>query len=49
MPIRLLCMRYVLNERAFFKDYVTDLIEDYTKMKSEPGQWGDVVEIEALS
>jgi hypothetical protein len=42
-------MRYILNERAFFQDYVTDEIENYARIKSEPGQWGDDVEIEALS
>ena len=45
LPIRLLCMRYILNERAFFQDYVTDEIENYARIKSEPGQWGDDVEI----
>jgi hypothetical protein len=42
-------MRYIRNEGAFFQDYVTDSIDHYARLKSEPGQWGDDVEIEALS
>ncbi len=45
MPIRLLCMRYIRNEGAFFQDYVTEAIEDYVQMKAQSGQWGDDVEI----
>lgn len=42
-------MDYILKEAAFFQDYVTEDLSSYVQRKSQNGQWGDDVEIEALS
>ena len=47
--IRQLCLKYILDEKVFFQDYVTEDLLDYVKRKSQDGTWGDDVEIEALS
>ena len=47
--IRTLCMDYITFEKGFFQDYVIEDIDDYIKMKRKDGEWGDDVEIQALS
>lgn len=47
--IRKFCMDYISYEKNFFQDYISEDIDDYIEMKRKDGEWGDDVEIQALS
>lgn len=42
-------MDYILEEKAFFQNYVLDDLEDYVQRKRNLGSWGDDVELQAIS
>lgn len=44
-------MRYIASERKYFSNYIEGgetKIEEYCKLKSEHGVWGDDVELQAM-
>jgi OTU domain-containing protein 5 len=47
--IRKLCMDYIEHEKIFFQDYVAGDIEEYIEKKRRDGEWGDDIEIQAIS
>lgn len=47
--IRKVCMDYIALERTFFSDYVVEDIDQYIETKRKDGEWGDDVEVQALS
>ncbi|EAR85579.1 OTU-like cysteine protease (macronuclear) [Tetrahymena thermophila SB210] len=47
--IRSVCMDYIQIERAFFENYIHEEFEDYINRKRQDGEWGDDIELEALS
>jgi OTU domain-containing protein 5 len=47
--IRQMCMKYILQEKAFFQDFMVEDLDEYVARKSRDGVWGDDIEIEALS
>lgn len=42
-------MKYILQEKEFFQDFMVEDVEEYVMRKSKDGIWGDDIEIEALS
>jgi OTU domain-containing protein 5 len=44
-----MCMKYILQEKGFFQDFMVEDLEEYVARKSRDGVWGDDIEIEALS
>jgi OTU domain-containing protein 5 len=42
-------MKYILQEKAFFQDFMVEDLDEYVARKSRDGVWGDDIEIEALS
>ena len=42
-------MDYIALERTFFSDYVVEDIDQYIETKRKDGEWGDDVEVQALS
>lgn len=42
-------MDYIALEKDFFRDYVVEDIDEYIEMKRKDGEWGDDVEVQALS
>jgi len=47
--VRAKCVEYIACERAFFKDFISDRFEDYIERMKRDGEWGDHVEIQAMS
>jgi len=50
--IREICMDYIANEHAFFKNFVVggeEKFDEYIERKRQDAVWGDDVEIQALS
>ena len=47
--IRKLCMDYINFQKGFFQDYVIGDIENYIETKRKDGEWGDDLELQALS
>ena len=42
-------MDYISYEKGFFQDYIAEDIDEYIERKRKDGEWGDDVEIQALS
>ncbi len=44
-------MDYILSEKDYFKDFIDDSIvfEDYVARKRQNAEWGDDIEIQAIS
>merc|ERR1719408_747823 len=43
------CSKYIASERAYFEQFVAGSFEDFLNRIKLDGEWGDDVEIEALS
>jgi len=43
------CATYISSERDYFEQFVAEPFEDFVQRIQRPGEWGDDVEIEALS
>lgn len=43
-------MDYILSEKQYFKDFISDRsVEDYVSRKRQNAEWGDDIEIQAIS
>ncbi|CEM35289.1 unnamed protein product [Vitrella brassicaformis CCMP3155] len=47
--VRTKCMEYMEAEREYFQQFVTDRFEEHVHRMKQDGEWGDDVEIEAMS
>ena len=47
--VRETCMRYIDGEAAYFRAFVVGDFDAYVTRMCQPGEWGDHVEIQALS
>lgn len=47
--VREKCMMYITSEREFFSGYIAEQFEEYVERMMRDGEWGDHVEIQALS
>lgn len=43
------CSKYIASERNYFEQFVTEPFDDFLARMQREGEWGDDVEIEALS
>jgi len=46
--VREKCVAYIRNEREFFKEYLTEDLDEYCDRKAQDGVWGDDIEIQAI-
>jgi len=49
MLVRDRCSKYIANERNYFEQFVAEPFEEFLARMQQPGEWGDDVEIQALS
>lgn len=47
--VRVKCMQYIQTERAYFHNFIEGNFDDYIARKRTHGEWGDDVEIQAMS
>lgn len=47
--MRIKCMEYIETERAYFHNFIEGNFDDYIAKKRTHGEWGDDVEIQAMS
>lgn len=47
--IRTACLDYIESEKVFFEAYIDEDFEDYIVRKRQNGEWGDDIELQALS
>jgi len=47
--VRIKCMKYIETERKYFHNFIEGNFQDYIDRKRTNGEWGDDVELQAMS